>query len=397
MPTIKLTKKHIETTRANLNGRSVYLWDAELRGFGCRVTKGKVSWLIKKRLGEGGRQSKQVWSVIGDYSELPLEKARDKAIAIISQVRQGADLADRKRQARVAQNAVYQSGKLEDVFNSYYAMRSEQGRYWQETKRLFEVEVLPRIGKETVIAHITKRELRQLVEAKALTAPGVARLLFATMRPFFKWCSQRELIQSSPMDGLEPPKNLPSRDRVLSDAEVIAIWNATLEPSVFHSFYRVLLLTGQRRDEVAGMTKRELDLGNGIWTIPGKRTKNGKEHTVHLSPLVVSILSKCEGEFLFSTNGTSPIRGYSKAKRQLDARLDNVAPWRVHDLRRTAASGMARLGYLPHVIERVLNHVSGSTGGLVGVYQRYDYLEDRKQALLSWSSYLERLVAPDEQ
>lgn len=83
MPTIKLTKKHIETTRANLNGRSVYLWDAELRGFGCRVTKGKVSWIIKKRLGEGGRQSKQVWSVIGDYSELPLEKARDKAIAII--------------------------------------------------------------------------------------------------------------------------------------------------------------------------------------------------------------------------------------------------------------------------------------------------------------------------
>jgi integrase len=138
----------------------------------------------------------------------------------------------------------------------------------------------------------------------------------------------------------------------------------------------------------------ELDIPGGTWSIPSARTKNGKEHIVHLSPQAtaeLSALEKQNSEFVFTGTGKTPISGFSKAKRELDNALP-IEAWRVHDLRRTAASGMARLGSEPHVIERVLNHVSGATGGLVGVYQRYEYLEERKAALEKWGEYIAQLA-----
>ena len=141
----------------------------------------------------------------------------------------------------------------------------------------------------------------------------------------------------------------------------------------------------------------ELDLRARTWTIPKERTKNGKEHLVHLSPQALTIingLQQIEGcPFLFSTTYDTPISGYGKAKLKLDSMMPDVPAWRVHDLRRTAASGMAALGFQPHVVERVLNHISGAQGGLVGVYQRHEYLEERKRAIEAWGSYLSQLVS----
>jgi integrase len=205
-----------------------------------------------------------------------------------------------------------------------------------------------------------------------------------------------DLITKSPLDGLPIPDAPESRDRILSDQEVKIFWQATDMHPVFGPFYRLHLLTAQRREEVGAMKWSELDLDAGAWTIPKERTKNGKQHLVHLSPQALAVIAqvqKIDGcPFLFSTTSGTPISGYARAKAKLDTLMADVPPWRVHDLRRTAASGMAKLGFQPHIVERVLNHVSGAQAGLIGVYQRYDYLEERKRAINAWGQYVLDLI-----
>ena len=199
----------------------------------------------------------------------------------------------------------------------------------------------------------------------------------------------------------------------MSDAEIKAFWQAAGEQSwPFENVLKLLLLTAARREEVAGMRWREVDLDAGQWTIAKERCKNGKAHTVDLHPEAVRLLdplsdaavprlmTNTEGEedFVFSTTGCTPVSGFGRVKARLDARMkemlgDKFQPWRIHDLRRTAASGMAALGFQPHVIERVLNHVSGAQGGLVSVYQRHEYREERKRAILAWGAHVMQLVS----
>jgi integrase len=191
-----------------------------------------------------------------------------------------------------------------------------------------------------------------------------------------------------------------ARDRVLSDEEVKAFWQAASDLGwPFANIFKLLLLTGQRRDEVAGMRWAELDLGAGVWTISKERCKNGKAHAVDIHPEAIRLINP-DLELVFSTTGHTQVSGFSRAKERLDIRMqailgDKFSPWRTHDLRRTAASGMAALGFQPHVIERVINHLSGAQGGLVGVYQRHEYREERKQAILAWGDDVLRLVSEE--
>ena len=217
------------------------------------------------------------------------------------------------------------------------------------------------------------------------------------------------------MADMEGPQPLKARDRVLSDEELCAFWQAASEQGwPFENIFKLLLLTAQRRNEVAAMSWRELDLGMGTWTFAPdpiedddenwrlRRTvKNGKAHTVDLHPEAVRLLDRLDlksEDFVFSTTGRTPVSGFSNVKARLDERMqvilgDNFKPWRTHDLRRTAARGMAALKFQPHVIERVLNHVSGAQGGLVGVYQRHEYRDERKQAIMAWGDHVSRLVS----
>jgi integrase len=140
------------------------------------------------------------------------------------------------------------------------------------------------------------------------------------------------------------------------------------------------------------MRWEELNLAAGEWIIPKERTKNSKSHLVHLSPQAIKILQaipRRNSPFVFTTTGATPIGGFSKAKERLDKITPSIAPWRVHDLRRTAASGMAAIGVQPFIVERILNHVSGVTGGLVGVYQRHEYYQERKNALADWATCID--------
>ena len=404
MGTVKLTRREIDASRAQARrtGVAVVLWDEDLKGFGCRVApSGKASWLVKKLLGTGGRGSKAVKHVFGDYAETNPDKARDQAIALIGDIRKGVDLTDRKRQDRKAQREVFKSGKLQDVADTYIKRRTEPGRFWSELEGRFKREIIPTLGKNTLVAKITKADIRHLIESKEEKYPVAARTMFEALRPFFKWCVERDLITVSPLANLQPPAIAEARDRLLNDDEIKAFWKATDALGwPFGPFYRLLLLTGQRREEVGGMSRDEI--AEATWTIPRERTKNNKVHVVHLSDQSIAVLGTIdpiEGcPFVFTTTGESTISGYSKAKARLDTVMQrelgkkNLQPWRVHDLRRTAASGMAKLGFAPHIVERVLNHTSGAQGGLVAVYQRYEYLEERKRAIEAWGNYVEALI-----
>ena len=259
------------------------------------------------------------------------------------------------------------------------------------------------------------------------------------LRRFFGWCVERHLIETNPAAAVRKPSKEQSRSRALTDDELREVWLASEKLGwPFGPFVRALVLTGQRRNEVAGMTWPEIDVSNQQWVIPAARTKNGKEHIVPLSPSMRVLLDKSprfasasdspagdtepvtgatdderEG-LVFTTTGKTPISGFSRAKANLDLeivkarrsdaesagrdpkRVKPMPGWTLHDLRRSCATGMGQIGIYPHVIETVLNHSSGFRAGIAGVYQRQPYQEERRQALDLWAAHLTRIVAPRE-
>jgi integrase len=156
----------------------------------------------------------------------------------------------------------------------------------------------------------------------------------------------------------------------------------------------LLALTGQRREEAARCVWDEIDLDNRLWTLPNLRTKNAKPHIVHLSDQAIAVLGRAKklGKFVFSAAGTHPFQDFSKAKRELDA-ISGVTGWRLHDLRRTCVSGMAGLGVAPHVADKILNHQSGTISGVAAVYQRHQFMLERKEALEKWGAHVAQIVS----
>ena len=202
------------------------------------------------------------------------------------------------------------------------------------------------------------------------------------------------------MAVLAAPAAPRARERALTDEEKRKFWIATGEVrEPFRAVLKLLLLTGQRLNEAAGMRREEVDLENGVWRIPGERTKNHRAHAITLAPMARKIVEQAmargEGDFIFTTTKTSPISGWSKTKARLD-KLMEIPPWRLHDLRRTAVTGMARAGADLAVIERAVNHVSGSFGGIVGVYQKHRYEDEIAKALCSWEKLLSEILEGGE-
>jgi integrase len=200
------------------------------------------------------------------------------------------------------------------------------------------------------------------------------------------------MIEANPIAGQKMPSRESSRDRVLSDEEIKRLIRAAQADGYpFGAIYFVLLLTGQRRGEVSAMRWSELDLQRRLWTIPAARSKNGHAHEVPLSSPVVEILQQVprflHSDYVFTTNGRSPVSGFGRAKDRYEHALGSK-DWRVHDLRRTSASGMARLGVAPHVIEKVLNHRTGVISGVAAVYNRYGYAEEKRDALERWAQWV---------
>jgi integrase len=246
------------------------------------------------------------------------------------------------------------------------------------------------------------------------------RAVFAYASVLFGWAYRRGDITDNPLAGMAKPEAPKARDRVLSDDELVATWEASLRlGDPFGPFIRLLILTGQRRIEVAGMNWTELDRSTATWIIPADRAKNGMAHLVPLSTTAVAELDRlskaAHGEidgkaasnwpkdgFVLTTTGRSPISGFTKAKNALDsamAKARNGKPqpgWRIHDLRRTMATGFQRLGVRFEVTEATLNHVSGAKGGVAGVYQKHDWKEEKRSALDAWARHVAAIVTSTE-
>jgi integrase len=278
-----------------------------------------------------------------------------------------------------------------------------------EIERLGEKLILPKLRRRK-LAEIAPHDIKALVAAqKARGAPMQGNKVFVTIRGFFNWTRRELLLTESPCAGLQKPEPDGTRDRVLSDHEIRWVWRACDEIGFpFGPMTKLLLLTAARREEVRGIVQRELDRDAHLWTLPGKRTKNGREHAIHVADATMAVLKaipkiRNSAGLIFSTNGETPCSGFCRAKTRLDTLMAQYAkadgkefePWRIHDLRRTAASGMARIGIALPVIERALNHVSGSFAGIVGVYQRHEFTAEKATAFNAWAGYITRLVTPN--
>ena len=246
-------------------------------------------------------------------------------------------------------------------------------------------------------------------EARRLGVPGLerratgrtdplGRVMLACLSSFFGWLKKNRRIERNPCADIDRPDASPPRDRVLTEAEIVRFWRAcdkVGEP--IGQVLKLLLLTGCRRTELAGMRRDELG-DDGTWTIPSSRTKNKRVHVVPLSPLARSIIASVKpvaspAGYVLTIGGKSPVGGWSKIKERLDAALGPESPWRIHDLRRTTATGMATIGVPPHIVEACLNHASGAKAGVAGTYNRAAYAPEKRAALERWAAHIERVVS----
>jgi integrase len=413
-----ISQKIAESART---GRAIFFWED---GLGCRVSpKGRVSWLIKAYLGQGGRGAQQVMHRFGRYPGISIEAARLKAGALRVQISEGIHLGVERRKERRKQHTVFQSGKLSDAFMTYAKLhRKPKGNYWIDLAGKPDVDdegkpvlggtfkrIVDALGNDTLVGNVTASDIRGLIrEKQAEGKKGAARSLFAALSPFFKWAKSEELISVNPMADLKAPKTVQSRERCLTVDEIKNFWRATGELQPLGPCFRLLLLTAQRRDEVAGMEWRELDLSTATWTIPGSRTKNGKEHLVHLSPQALKILADLPrpagSKLVFRSSvrkSETKISGFSDAKEELDRvmGIDDQSAWRTHDLRRTFVTiANDRKLTQPHVIEAAINHLTGAAkAGVAGVYNRAAYLDERRELFDAWGEYIDTLVNPRPQ
>jgi integrase len=351
---------------------------------------GARSWAVRYR--SGGRSRKHT---LGSYPALSLKAARELAGKALRAVAEGRDPGREKAQTRTLPPDTVEA--VAKLFVERHCLRANRPRTAAETQRLLNLHVLPR-WRRRLLRDITRRDVRDLLDCiVGAGTPIAANRVLSAVRKLCNWALERDVISASPCAGVKPPSAERSRDRVLTDEELRNVWHAADELGYpFGVLVKLLILTGQRRSEVAGMRWSEVDARSGLWTLPAERVKNGKKHEVPLGRAATDILVRLPriGEaFALTTTGAAPVGGFGLGKCRLDALLPpSMQPWVLHDLRRTVASGMARLGIGLPTIERLLNHSSGSFRGVVGVYQRHDFAEEKRQAAEAWGRHVLTLI-----
>jgi len=360
---------------------------------------GKKSWALRYRF--HGKPRKLT---LGKVPVFGLLDARTLARAALEKVARDIDpcteRTEKRQQSRDASRLV-----VEQLPRFVRHMRDvKKQRAWRNTERQLKNDMVAVIGKKA-IQDVTSRDVRDILlkaEKRGITV-GVNRLT-AHVSSFFKWAVQDDLITANPAEGFSKRHPETSRDRVLSDAELLEVWRAAgAVGGPYGALVQFLALTGQRRGEAVGMTRDEISDDGQTWEIPGARTKNGKAHDVPLSAAARRVLADrpAEHDALFSNQGEKPIGDWTKLRAKLDTAIatsrggdaEAMEPWTLHDLRRTCATGIARQGVALHVIEKILNHTGRSFAGVAGVYNRFEFMEERRAALNAWAAHIERIIA----
>ena len=356
---------------------------------------GARSWAVRYRNAAGTPRK----HTLGSYPGIDLKSAREVAQGVLVEIAKGGDPAAEKKAARAGDKVPTDRDLVEKVVDQFverYAKANQ--RSWEETKRILDREVV-QAWRGRHLATIGRADVHDLLDKIVdRGSPIMANRVLAAFRKLCNWSVDRGIIAASPCDKLKAPSAEQSRDRVLSDDELRGLWTACDGIGwPFGPLVRLLLLTGQRRDEVGQMRWSEIDLDAGLWTLPRERAKNNSAHVVPLSPPALAILRglpRVNGsDFVFTTNGQTAVSGFGTAKNRLAKLMDEDIPaWVIHDIRRTVATGLARNGTSLPVIERILNHVSGSFGGVAGVYQRHTFADEMRQALDRWAGHVELLA-----
>ncbi|WP_265562804.1 tyrosine-type recombinase/integrase [Sphingomicrobium arenosum] len=388
----RITKRSVDALEHPVPGR--VLWDDRLAGFGVKPNpNGRKAYLYQYRM--GGRDTPTRTITLGYHGEgLTADQARQLASEIAWKRANGID-EQQERKAKTAGGSDLAFDNYVEFFADRYLARKWERR-GAEAARLLRREAKPHF-QATKISDIHKRDVTALLD-KLEARPGIATNTAAAMRRMFNWAIERGDLESSPMDRIALPAKPPSRSRFLDDSEIAALWRATR--AIDHpimSLTRFLLLTGQRRDEASHIRMCEIDEDTMEWNLPATRTKNKKPHTVPLSNLAREevFAMRNEGGYLFSVNGERPIQNWSYWKPRLSKLVDTeagrlLAPWKVHDIRRTVATGMQRIGVATDVIEAFQNRATRT--GVAEVYQRHDYAEEKAQAAALWDDHIRSIV-----
>jgi integrase len=374
--------------------------DALLPGFYLIIQdSGAKSFAVRYRY--NGRPRK---FTLGSYPALSLEEARKAARAAFERVQVGDDPAHERKLERARQA----DGKeaFEEVARQFIQRWSKpRNRTWAETARILGLDpaTLDPV-KGGLVARWRDRKVGEIRRADIVLAiddiidrgaPIYANRTLAALRKLFAWAAERYPVEANPCSAIKAPAKEKARDRVLTDDELRRIWTAADGLGLFRPIIKLLILTGQRREEVAGMLWKEIDFKAKLWTLPRGRVKTDAGHTVPLSASALAILEAIQRikgqELTFSATGRTPLSGFSKIKDKIDAKAD-VHDWRLHDIRRTVATGMAKLGIQLPVIEKVLNHTSGTFRGVLGVYQRHSFDDEKRTALNAWANHVAALV-----
>lgn len=384
---VNLTDAKIAGLKAPASGQAE-ISDAKVPGLRVRIgASGKPSFIVRKRAG-----GKVKVITLGQYGpRFGLAEARKRAREVLSDIDAGKDVVPVRRGALT----------IRKLWPEYTATKANH-RSIGEIKRIGDVHILPGLGDRLADA-VTRGDVTRFIDG--IGAPVMARAVHAQLSAFYTWALPRlDDLPANPCQGAGRPAKPKPRDRVLSDTELAALWRiAEAEPKPWGQAVQLLILTGQRRSEVFEADRNEFDLKAKLWTIPPDRAKNGVTHLVPLSRPVVDVLkgiAEVEGsKWLFPAEGNpdNPASGISKAVTRMRAALaeavdGEVAPWSLHDIRRTVATGLQRLGIRFEVTEAVLNHISGSKAGVAGVYQRHDWAAEKRAALDAWAIEVDRIV-----
>lgn len=414
MPRKQLTVPFVEKVSPPADKPQEDYFDTILPAFGLRVGQRKKAYFVMVRTLRNGTW-KMRRTTLGSTNELDLAQARESAREAIERAQQGKAPVEVKRERREAQESASRNtfSHVRSEFLRLYRTRQKRKpseRTLAELRRVLESDLFAGWD-ERPLAEITKRDVMDVTDHLVEQGKETAANRYLTyLKMLFGWALDRGIIEVDPTDRVKKPGSEQSRARVLAPAELHAIWHATAptqanKGDLFTAIVKVLMLTGQRRNEVAGMRWSEIDLDARLWTLPGERTKNHRAHLVPLSESVVQILRDRQAEqaamgmdtpLVFTSSGKAPFSGWSRSKARLDGRA-KTASWTLHDLRRTLVTRMAEdLRIPPHVVEAIVNHVSGTRAGVAGVYNRALYLDERRSALDAWAGYVLCLVGEAE-
>jgi integrase len=394
----KLTAKNVNFLQLSAGKNDDIIWDTELSGFGVRIRRGgSRSYVAQYAIGPRTRRMTLSTTAAMDFG-----RAKAEARNVLAAVRLGRDPQGEKEQAR------FRAGETIGHYVPKFLERQRQrvarktatdtDRYLTRYCRSWHGRpIWDGVDRRAVAALIT--------EATEERGARTANAVLAALSTFFNWAIAEGLTDSNPTAYVNKAIEAGPRTRVLSELELAAIWAATDIGSDYDTIVRLLILSGARRDEVGALKWSEYDADTGTVLIPGERTKNGRDHEIPLPGFARTILEarprRQERDHVFGRTGTDRgFSGWSKAKIELDARLkeagNDFAPFTIHDLRRSNATHMAEIGIEPHVIEAILNHISGHKAGVAGIYNHASYTTAKAAALQRWSDHIERLVTGSE-